>query len=61
MEHFLSKIDDLCFTHANYVAVSANVFWGKFLIWNKSEAAPYIESFGSLLAQYCHFQCYLVL
>lgn len=42
MEHFLSKIDDLCFTHASYVAVSANVFWGKFLIWNKSEAAPYI-------------------
>ena len=46
MEHFLSKIDDLCSTHANYVAVSANVFWGKFLIWNKSEAAPYIIEGG---------------
>lgn len=43
MEHFLSKIDDLCSTRANYEAVSVNGFWGKSLIRNKSGAAPYIN------------------
>ena len=46
MEHFLSKIDDLCSTRANYEAVSVNGFWGKSLIRNKSGAAPYIIKGG---------------